>query len=144
MSAEPEVPLNPDDVGPCGSHHCEHGWRRVTDLYLDRQAPWPEPPPFDATPEAEAAYEADVQRITQRRASLANTWYPCRACNPRAFFRWAGGHFASDHVPELCPECCEGLPRSRRHAKPAEPAHTAAMAAAAREGAPPDGDYGEF
>lgn len=150
--AEPASILTSDEVGPCGSPTCEAGWRRVTEQYVDRYAPpWPDPPPLGSTPEVDAAYEREVQRIAALRAGIANSWYPCRECKPRLFFRWVGGHWNSDHVAEACPQCQEGLPHHHRRrpadtpTSAADMAKTAAQVAAEQAAArQQERDSGEF
>lgn len=84
---------------------CEgDGWVRVGDEYVDGIAPWPAKP-ADDTPEALEAYELAVETCRIRRASAANTVYPCKACQPAAFSRWAGRHWTPEHDRSACDEC---------------------------------------
>lgn len=42
--------------------------------------------------------------------------YPCKVCRPAAFFRWAGGHYDSNHDASSCAECIEVI-RGQRGGK---------------------------
>lgn len=94
---------------------CEgDGWVRVGPEYVDRIAPWPAKP-TDVSPEALEAYELAVETCRIRRESAANTIYPCKACEPGSFERWAGRHWLPDHDRSACSECktSAGSSRSR-------------------------------
>lgn len=56
--------------------------------------------------------------MAQRRAALAQSVYPCRACNARRFFRWAKGCWWEGHDRSECDLCQkeaeETTPRRRR------------------------------
>jgi hypothetical protein len=130
-----------DTIGPCGKAGCDHGWRTVTDRYVDTYAPpWPEPPGLGADAATEAAYEADVARVELARRALARSVYPCKECHPKMFYRWVGGHWSGDHVPDDCADCQEGLPHHRRKARRDQPTSPAAMAERARAAAAAQGD----
>lgn len=77
----------------------------VTERYLDRHAPWPDPPPEGSVPSRLAEHDAQVEVVRLRRASLANSCYPCRECQPGPFFRWAGRHWEVGHDISACNEC---------------------------------------
>lgn len=86
-----------------GCQRCDAGWVEVTQSYVDRIAPIPELQ-LGADPDV---HEAIVAEVMTRRASLANTVYPCRDCQPAAFYRWAGGHLERNHDRAKCDECSE-------------------------------------
>lgn len=104
-----------------GCERCDGGWVTVKAGYVERLAPWPAPLPADlaADPEMVAAHELLVEEVRVRRASLANTVYPCRECQPAAFFRWVGGHLERNHDRLACAECREL--DSRRGSRKSEP-----------------------
>lgn len=83
-------------MAECTAAGCEHGWHYVARPYAEHLAG-----DNDGTP----AWRARV-------AALLNSVYPCRVCKPAAFFRWVGGHFASDHDVANCPDCT--VPGQRR------------------------------
>ncbi len=84
---------------------CEgDGWVRVGASYVDRIAPWPAKP-TEPTTEALENYELAVETCRIRRASAENTLYPCKACRPEAFERWAGRHWTPEHDRAACSEC---------------------------------------
>lgn len=85
---------------------CEgDGWVRVGVEYVDGIAPWPAKPEGELTDEQLEAYELAVETCRIRRASAENTLYPCKACQPDAFARWAGRHWTPDHDRAACDEC---------------------------------------
>lgn len=92
-----------------GCARCEHGWVEVTAAYVDRKAPWPAPLAAELMSEEgmQEAYAALVASVAQRRASLARSVYPCRECQPAAFYRWAQGHNDPNHDRMNCAECRE-------------------------------------
>jgi hypothetical protein len=61
-------------------------------------------------------------QVRLRRLAAERHVYPCRVCNERLFFRWAGRHYLPDHDVGGCSECitARGGPRERRmsHAGP--------------------------
>lgn len=92
-----------------GCDRCDHGWRGVTQAYVDRKAPMPGPldaAMVDVEGMAEA-HELLIAEVTARRAALAGSVYPCKDCLPATFYRWAGGHFDLNHDTAGCPECQE-------------------------------------
>lgn len=96
--------------GRCGGN----GQLRVLDGYVDRLAPWPEAPGLGCTPLEHDAHELLVARVAERRAAYADTWYPCKDCNPKAFFRWARGCYTDGHDRASCDLCIEaGTHRGR-------------------------------
>lgn len=72
---------------------------------------------------ADDARDVFLQEIDARRAAVADSWYPCSVCHPKAFYRWAGHHHAADHDISECTECQDLLARShggrRRERAPA-------------------------
>lgn len=95
---------------------CDGGLRLVLEPYVESHTPpWPDAPPVDATPEVQRAYEARVVEVAAKKAAAANTAYPCKTCNPKAFWRWVGGCYKPDHDPAGC-ELCQAAnePRRRR------------------------------
>ena len=97
-----------------GCERCDHGWVRVTAAYVERKAPWPEPPAAElmSEPGMQEQYDAQVAAVTSRRASLAESYYPCKECIPQAFYLWAGGHFAPNHDRAACADCSDRRKRS--------------------------------
>lgn len=81
---------------------CEFGWIHVSDAYPRQQHP-----DRDLTALPEDLAEIARTDLAHRQAAAANSWYPCKVCNPTLFFRWAGGHLRSDHDAAECPECGE-------------------------------------
>lgn len=74
-----------------GCSRCERGWVLVSAETAAKMAgPLVVPP--DASPEVA---EVLAREHDQRLVSAANTAYPCRACNQRAFERWLAGEYAS-------------------------------------------------
>lgn len=115
-------PIDPPEACLCGSPLCTcgkcHGveWVWVTPSYPFTQVPDPTAELLAQIPaEAHAALAAQVDLA--RRAAAASV-YPCRACNSALFYRWRGGHLASDHDRADCPECQGAgvVPRRRVHA----------------------------
>lgn len=89
-----------------GCDVCDHGWRFITQATVDRLAPVPTPMEL-ALLESDAEREAVLYLNSCKRAAMAWTVYPCRACQPEAFGRWAGGHLDADHNAAGCAECIE-------------------------------------
>lgn len=82
----------PDDVDEftgarTRTHTCVSGWREVTDAYADHLAP----------------------NDPAKQAALLNSVYPCKDCQPKAFFRWVQGHYMPDHEPDQCDACRDAL-----------------------------------
>lgn len=92
-----------------GCDRCEHGWVQVTPAYVERKAPWPAPAAAElmSEPGMQEAYDELVATVARKRASLAESYYPCRDCLPAAFYRWAQGHNDPNHDRANCPECRE-------------------------------------
>jgi hypothetical protein len=100
-----------------GCELCESGWRMATENYVLTQAP-------DLPDDLLAALDPEQQAVTLdrlriQRAALATSVYPCKACNSETFYRWLGGHLASDHDTASCDECRARLPRRRGQPRPA-------------------------
>lgn len=113
MSSQTAPPLPPPSATICVK--CMGArWLQVTPHYAERRYPWPERPPDGASPALLAAYEDLVAWTSERRAAASNSWFPCRVCNPVAFFRWVGHHWDIDHDTAGCSECDE-IPGRRHH-----------------------------
>lgn len=116
-----------DAAGPChcGDPHCScsrcHGvgWVQVQPSYADRQLPsltLDQAAAVEAAgPEAVAAVD---RQLHYQRVALADSWYPCRECNERAFYRWRDSHYHpdSDHHNRATCAGCQDEPRRRRGA----------------------------
>lgn len=63
-------------------------------------------------------------QVEQRRAAARDSWYPCRDCNRRAFFRWAEGHWNKDHDLAGCADCIDMLGGTRAARRAARAQHT--------------------
>ena len=100
-------------MSACTAPRCEAGWVRVLPGTIARLAPEPDLPEED-TDEAEAERVRLLAEYHDRRAKAENTWYPCKACNSRAFFMWSGGHWDRDHDRDNCDVCADVVGR-RRH-----------------------------
>lgn len=98
-------------MASCTNPRCEGGWVQVLEGYVEREAPEPELPE-GAGPEADAERAKLAVDWKCQRAAAANTWYPCRVCNERLFYRWQGGHLEKDHNREDCDTCV--VPGQRR------------------------------
>lgn len=81
-----------------GCSECDHGWRYVTEAYLDARFPMPP----NATAEQAAAVWA-LREIYREQV------FPCSECRPGAFSRWANGCLRSDHRAADCELCNEEL-----------------------------------
>ena len=83
----------PECGGRCRCERC-HGARFV----------WVQPSYAEARLKVKdhSSPAADVER-----AALSKTVYPCKACNPKLFYRWAKGCLESDHDSWECPDCYE-------------------------------------
>lgn len=96
-------------------------WVYVGPAYAERLFPLP-PAPTLETAEHAAVWAAVCDGIERKRRAAANSAYPCRACNPRAFYRWAGRHLDADHDRGSCAECKliaeEARRRPRRDREP--------------------------
>lgn len=72
-----------------------------------------------------AGEKAKAQRITDPKLiAQMVAWekqysyvYPCKRCNTVAFFRWAGGHWNTDHDDLACDECIESRGGRRQVAR---------------------------
>lgn len=99
-----------------GCGRCLNGWLEVGAEYAEKIA-GAILIPLDATPDQLATVTAERDR---RRAAALNSVYPCRDCNPKAFYRWATGHYGPEHNAAGCSEC---NPKAKtRH--PAQPPTT--------------------
>ena len=117
------------DDGPCscGRANCPcgrcHGtrWIEVQAGYVDRLAPDPDTLDLAAMTDDQRAHALAVAR--SRRAGAADSVYPCKACAPTQFYRWAGGHLAPGHDATDCAECIDlyGKKTLRRHAAEYQP-----------------------
>lgn len=96
---------HPAGLNSCG---CEGGWMLVTATYVERRHPLPQQPELGAHEDDYRRYDAQVAQVERRRAASTNTVYPCRACRPDDFARWAGGHLDPDHNRHDCPDCIGG------------------------------------
>lgn len=108
-------------MSACTNPRCEGGWVKVQASYVEANAPEPDLPEGD-TPEDEDNRAKIIEQWQLRRAALADSWYPCKECNQQAFYRWANGHLASDHVRHECPDCQTPAQRraaDRGHREPA-------------------------
>lgn len=105
-------PLEDEQRGPCD---CDAGWRTVQPSYADHLYPAP------TLDEMAGLTEADqfvlLQQIETKRAGAARSVYPCRRCNPTAFYRWAAGHWSADHDPGGCADCMTAQGRQPRRAR---------------------------
>lgn len=95
-----------------GCERCEFGWRHVGAEYAERLFPEPDVSNLDPTAAAQR-----VAVVGAQRAGVLNSVYPCKNCRPADFFRWAEGHYASDHDRGACGECAEIAENPRRKAK---------------------------
>lgn len=111
---EPVIPRAVEGACKAGGRCDGKGWVWVTEEYAIGQAPMPTEEWFSEHPHV--SREGVERSVMERRAALMNTGYPCKACQPTRFFRWVGGHFASDHDAASCAECAEGasVPLRRR------------------------------
>lgn len=92
------------------------GQIKVLDGYVERNAPWPAAPALGCSLVEQEAYELLVARVAERRAAYANSYYPCKDCNPKAFFRWAKGCYSDNHDRASCELCIDaGTHRGRGH-----------------------------
>lgn len=108
MERDPLADDPPRPDGPCP--RCDGArWVLVTPVYAERLAPVPD---VAGLPDDQAA--ALLREAHARRAALTDSWYPCRDCNRAQFFRWAGGHLASDHDRAACDECRAEMPAPRQ------------------------------
>lgn len=103
----------PPKRGEC--EHCDHGWIQVSPAYAERLYPDPQLPTIESTTEQVAEFHKDMDRVHLRRVSALDSWYPCRHCSSRAFFRWL--HLQDpNHDPADCDdEACQ--PHRRRRAQ---------------------------
>lgn len=92
--------------GPCT--RCDGSrWVQVKPAYALHLVPDPDPQLLAiCTPEQAAVVWAEVDA---QRGAARDSWYPCRDCNPRQFFRWAEGHWNKDHDVTNCAECIDAL-----------------------------------
>jgi len=101
---------------------CEHGWRTVGDGYVERVVHRPTILDDPSSDPADRAIE--MARYTVQINGARSTVYPCKDCQPSAFYRWAEGHFESDHDRAGCSVCSE-MEGSKRSGRPRqEPAPT--------------------
>ena len=71
---------------------CVNGLRRVDRMYVERHQPnYPPPFPHPLTPAEEEANAKHVAAIANRRATLANSLYPCPVHDPDRFLLWRAG-----------------------------------------------------
>lgn len=91
---------DPLEDGP-PDHDCDHGWVHVHPEYAERTA-------RTLVPEG-------VEPPAAMVAALADSWYPCKWCQPTQFFRWAQGHWHPEHDITACAECI-AVHGGRRHA----------------------------
>ena len=105
----------------CDNPRCEGGWVQVRDSYVERHAPEPDLPDGEG-PELDEARAQLVAEWNQRRAALANTWYPCPVCNARSFHFWREGHMDADHDRYDCEICDVPGQRPRRRETDDRPA----------------------
>lgn len=111
LADEAERPVGPNG---CTNPRCEGGWVTVHPGYGDKYVTAPDEELLAGLTDAE---RVQVQQLVEgMRRSLDSSVYPCRACKPRQFFRWAGGHWSKDHDPASCTECIEvmGAKAARR------------------------------
>lgn len=103
-----------------GCDRCDRGWVQVTAAYVERKAPWPAPLAAElmSEPGMEEAHAALTAHVANKRRALAESYYPCKECQPAAFYRWAQGHNEPNHDRHSCPECCELDGRRAGRAKP--------------------------
>lgn len=102
-----------------GCDKCDHGWCSVSETFVEKSYPMPEP---DGMTEAE--HTEAVRQCQLKRSSARDTVYPCKTCQPALFFRWVGGHLEKDHERGSCDECSDRSPtrrRGRRRAPETEP-----------------------
>jgi hypothetical protein len=124
---------------PNGCTHCDgHGWITVLPGYVERHAPWPDPPGLGCTDDDQAAYDLAVTACEAARSALARSVYPCKHCRPNLFFRWANGCMAPGHEQGAC-ELCQAVAPRRRGSQPAREPTT--VGAPPPEEPPADGDF---
>lgn len=87
---------------------------QVSRRYVDHYVPMPADLPLDADEDAQKAYDAAVRRALDERERRYSSVYPCKACRVAEFFRWAGGHWDSNHSRLACEECRPANARARR------------------------------
>jgi hypothetical protein len=114
---------DPDDVPSARSTDCRmggrcdgSGWVQVQPAYAAQRHPYPPPPELDASDDDLAEHARHVRRVDAARAAAIDSYYPCKECNPDAFFRWVGGHFSPGHDAAACPDCALIGRRVRRSA----------------------------
>lgn len=90
----------------CDIERCDHGWVTVLPSYADRHAP--QQPSADVW-DRMSAKERETWETNTAAAwlALSETVYPCRMCQPDAFYRWVQGHWSSDHDRDRCEICQE-------------------------------------
>jgi len=99
-------PTDPLLNGPCG--RCDgHGWVQVQPQYAVDLFPDPTAERLALLNDEQQA--AAWEHVRVMRAAAAESVYPCKACRPTLFFRWAGGHLGSGHDAASCTECIEAL-----------------------------------
>lgn len=116
------------------------GWVRVPQSYVDQRvalyvppAPWTEQLDDGTmvehpTPDERAAITMEARRNASKRASLADSWYPCPACNATRFTRWSGGHWDRHHDISACDECQDTRGRPKKSTGAARSRRPAGMA----------------
>lgn len=108
--------------GRCGGV----GWVQVTAAYAEKLFPLPPAATLEDADHA-AAFAALAEAVERRRRAAADSWYPCRECEPSLFYRWAGRHLDSKHDRAGCAECSleDEEKRRRPRTERAAPAHAA-------------------
>jgi hypothetical protein len=106
-------PLADQPPCPCGNPHCPcgrchgDGWVEVQPGYARELFP---DPTLDKLAQLDdTARERLWAHLEVMRAAAERSVYPCKACRPVQFYRWAGGHLAPGHDPTNCSECLEAL-----------------------------------
>jgi len=80
------------NLGCHDNDDCHGGYRQVGAAYVDELCPRMAPPIDEPLTADEERLNDDLMRHNrQRRAALANTVYPCPACNPDQYLRWIDG-----------------------------------------------------
>jgi len=104
-----------DDQGPCSCGHTDctcgrchgDGWVQVQPHYAVEM--FPDPTLERLAPLDEDGQAALWDHVRVMRAAAERSVYPCKACRPVQFYRWAGGHLAQGHDPTSCSECIDAL-----------------------------------
>lgn len=75
----------------------------------------PNPTPEQLAPFSDTERGLLLEHFARLQASLDESVYPCRECNPPAFYRWARGCLAPDHDPATCERCTAAMGRAGAH-----------------------------